>query len=279
MFYLINKEKGISSFKTIKNFANLNNIKKIGHTGTLDPLAQGLLLIATDEDTAFIEYIDKKNKTYVVKMQLGFSSPTYDTEAEITNHGCDHNHTKEEIITTIENNFLGTFFQIPPVFSAKKVNGKRSYEIAKQNINFQLKPQKVSVDSYKFIDYDKNNIITLEFTVSRGTYIRSLVVDIAKVMNCHAVMTFLDRTKIGDLSSDKSFQEIYWNELLFFPILDLDKEKTENIFNGKVVEFITKNNFYMMTYKSVPFGFCDVIDNKIKSKKIIGNKLIKLLND
>ena len=83
MFYLLNKEKGLSSFKAIRKFAKENNIKKIGHTGTLDPLATGLLLVATDEDTKLIEYVDKGYKTYIATMQLGVTSDTYDSEGEV----------------------------------------------------------------------------------------------------------------------------------------------------------------------------------------------------
>ncbi|TRM91293.1 tRNA pseudouridine(55) synthase TruB, partial [Sulfolobus sp. A20-N-G8] len=179
MIKLLYKPTNITSFKFIKNYARENNITKIGHTGTLDPLASGLMLIATDEDTKFIPYIDTQDKEYIVKLKFGFISDTYDIEGEIEEFS-QNKVTLKQIEEQLKI-LVAKEEQLPPVFSAKKVNGQRSYDLARQNKFLDLKPIKIKVLEYNILNFDHSQqTLELQFRVSRGTYIRTLVHDLGQ---------------------------------------------------------------------------------------------------
>lgn len=197
MFVIINKRKGVSSFKAIKEFAKDNNIKKIGHSGTLDPLATGLLFLATDEDTKLLEFADKGFKTYVATLEFGKTSNTYDVEGLVEVVSDPDIPQKENIIKILNNFFIGRIDQIPPIFSAKKINGKKAYELALKNQNVILKPTTIEVSDIEILEY---NYPFLKFTlsVSKGTYIRSIIHDLGQKLNCGAIMVDLERTKLDN---------------------------------------------------------------------------------
>jgi tRNA pseudouridine synthase B len=144
MFYAINKPKNISSFNEIKKFANENNIKKIGHCGTLDPLASGLLIVATNEHTKLIDYIYSSYKCYKVSVKLHFSSPSYDEGSEVLKLKNNQILTKKMLLEALKL-LQTTKTQIPPIFSAKKINGIRAYEYARKNKEINLKSINIDI--------------------------------------------------------------------------------------------------------------------------------------
>ena len=271
MFYLLDKPKGISSFVAIKKFAKENNITKVGHTGTLDPLASGLLLVATDEDTKLIEYVDKGFKSYRATMELGKVSNTYDIDGIIQ-------ETKIEIptkkkIEEVLKKFKGNQDQIPPIFSAKKVNGKRAYDLARIGKEVKLKASKIEIKNIKNINF-KLNQVTFEVIVSRGTYIRSLIHDVGTKLGCGAIMTDLRRTHIGSLSEKDINKSISISSLLSLP--KIRSNDMQEIFNGKVVYVPESDGTYALEYKNDIFGIVKVKKNELKVVKLIGNKFKKV---
>ncbi|QJB71069.1 tRNA pseudouridine(55) synthase TruB [Mycoplasma sp. 1654_15] len=280
MIKLLYKPTNITSFKFIKNYARENNIKKIGHTGTLDPLASGLMLIATDEDTKFIPYIDTKDKEYIVKLKFGFISDTYDIEGKIEKFSKNKVSLKQieeqlKILVAKEE-------QIPPVFSAKKVNGLRSYDLARQSKFLDLKPIKIKVFAYKILNFDYDTqTLKLQFIVSRGTYIRTLAHDLGQMLKIGAIMVELTRTKINFLDSSFLNQDLNVLDLIHLIQTKIDKFQLQQLIQGKVVSF-DKNyedqeeTLLVIQNQAVGIG---TIKNKIlKSKKLFGNKIKIILN-
>ncbi|EFF41172.1 tRNA pseudouridine(55) synthase TruB [Mycoplasmopsis alligatoris] len=209
MFYLINKTKGNSSRKEVDLFSKKLNHVKMGHSGTLDPLATGLLLIATQEDTKLLQYITFKNKKYYVHGKFGYATSTYDVEGEVT-FTSNNMVTEEDFLSNVKK--LSTLkTQIPPKFSAKKINGKRAYELARnENFDFEIKAQNIEIFDYKVVYFDyQNQTFGIEFNVSEGTYIRSLIYDLGLMSNSYATMTDLVRTGIGVLDISELKQEEY----------------------------------------------------------------------
>ncbi|MCP4336308.1 MAG: tRNA pseudouridine(55) synthase TruB [Mycoplasma sp.] len=269
MFLLLDKKKGISSFKTINQYAKDNNIKKIGHTGTLDPLATGLLLVATNEDTKLIDYIDKGTKKYVATMKLGFISDTYDIDGEIQKFS--KNIPSPEIIKKILLSMEGEQYQKPPQFSAKKVNGKRAYKLARKGLKVELKKIKVKLSNIKIISII-NEFVKFEVIVSRGTYIRSIIHNFGKIAKCGAIMTELRRTSIGSLT-EKQIGIIDISPLLTLPTINLVKEQINSLIKGNII----KNNTNVKGKNIIKVNgvICGIgyFSETIKTIKIFGNKV------
>ncbi|WP_416738138.1 tRNA pseudouridine(55) synthase TruB [Mycoplasmopsis meleagridis] len=281
MFYLLKKNKNISSFKTIRNFALTNNIKKIGHTGTLDPFAKGLLLVATDEDTKLISYIENKDKTYIAEVKFGYQTDTYDVEGKIIN--TSNILIKEENLTQIITWLKDQVDQIPPIYSAKKINGYKAYELARQNKTFSLKKQSIKIYDAKILSFDFiNQLLKIEITVSNGTYIRSLFNDCAIFFNTFAYLENLERITISKLNisllKNNDFVKINDGLLFTKSKIYLSKENISKLKNGLelINEQKLENNEYLLvdiSNKNEILGIIEVDNNKIRSKKLFGNKL------
>ncbi|AWX69739.1 tRNA pseudouridine synthase B [[Mycoplasma] anseris] len=212
MFYKINKKRGISSFQAIKLFAKKHQIQKIGHAGTLDPLAEGLLIVATDYDTKMLSFIANENKEYFVKATLHKYSASYDEGEEIFE--LDRPKITKEMLLSAINEIKLTTSQIPPVFSAKKINGIRSYKLARENKEISLKPIKIKINNLELVDFDyENQIFSIVANVSKGTYIRSLIHDIGVKLKTDALVNLLKRTKIGNIFLNQEFENEQITEL------------------------------------------------------------------
>lgn len=197
MFLIIDKPKGWTSHDVVAKMRNRLGEKKIGHMGTLDPLATGVLVLAVGRDSTkkIVEYM-KADKDYQVEMELGKTSDTYDSAGKIELVEFDLSRLSEaEIIKAIES-FWGKSMQTPPAFSAKKIKGKRAYELARKGEKVELKPVEVFMQGS---DIELSMpILRFKVTVSSGTYVRSLVHDIGKVLGCGAIMVNLRRTRVGN---------------------------------------------------------------------------------
>lgn len=270
MFYLLDKPKAITSFSAIKEFAKENNISKVGHTGTLDPLASGLLLIATDEDTKLIEYVDKGFKTYRATMELGKVSNTYDIDGVIQE--VKKEIPIEEEIDKVLLDFVGVQEQMPPAFSAKKINGKKAYDLAREGKEVKLQTAKVEIKSIKNINHDLDQV-TFDVIVSRGTYIRSLIHDVGNKLGCGAIMTDLRRTKIGHLSEKDVNKKVLINSLI--SLKTIKSKFMKEIIDGKEVFAQENDGTYALEYNDDIFGVVKIENNKLKGVKLIGNKFRK----
>lgn len=205
-FQVVNKIRWI-----IKNTFGLKKIK-VGHAGTLDPLASGLLILCTGKMTKQIEQFMGQEKEYVGTFSLGATTPSYDLETEI-NQYFPTEHIDKELLENTLSQFTGTFDQKPPVFSALKKEGKRLYEFAREGLNIDIPSRKVTIRNFE-ITQIKFPEIDFKVNCSKGTYIRSLVHDYGKSINSGAYLSALRRTKIGEFSVENAMQMEDFEKLL-----------------------------------------------------------------
>lgn len=172
---------------------------KVGHTGTLDPLATGVVIICTGKKTKLIEQLQYDVKEYVATLQLGATTPSYDLEKDIdATYPTDH-ITRSLIDKTIPE-FLGEQWQVPPIFSAVQINGKRAYEFARKGESVELKPKLLVIDEIEVLSFDETSMqLTLRIVCSKGTYIRALARDIGERLHSGAHLIALRRTRVGDI--------------------------------------------------------------------------------
>ncbi len=216
---LIDKPLGWTSFDVVNSLryfiCKTNNIKKlkVGHAGTLDPMATGLLIICTGKMTKQIDRFQGLDKVYVGQMSLGATTPSYDKETE-PDRQFDIAHLDINMLKAKSRLLLGEIDQIPPLYSAIKVNGERAYKLARKKEDVKLKPRKVTIYQFDILNYNPPNA---EFYVkcSKGTYIRSLIRDFGESLNNGAYLTALKRTQIGEYSlSDARSPESFKEEVL-----------------------------------------------------------------
>lgn len=206
--FLIDKPLDWTSFDVVNkirwNIRKAYNIKKIkvGHAGTLDPKATGLLIICTGKLTKKIDEIQAKSKVYTGTFKLGVTTPTYDTESE-ENESFPTAHIDAELIQKSIQKFIGDIEQLPPAHSAVKVDGKRLYELARAGKEVKLKPRQISIYDFKIT---KTELPYLDFEVhcGKGTYIRSLAHDFGRELNSGAYLTTLRRTQVGEFSVENA---------------------------------------------------------------------------
>lgn len=189
------KEKGISSFGVVSEIRKICKIKKVGHTGTLDPEATGVLPICIGKSTKLVDYITNGNKEYIAKMKLGITTDTYDMEGNILSE--NKNIPSKEIIENVILSFKGESLQEPPMYSAIKKNGKRLYELAREGIVIEREKRPINVYEIEILSIEKD-LIEFRILVSKGTYIRSICNDIGIKLNCGGVMVDLKRTKTSN---------------------------------------------------------------------------------
>jgi tRNA pseudouridine55 synthase len=217
---LIDKPVDWSSFDMVKKVRNMISKKigvkklKVGHAGTLDPLATGLMIICTGKATKEIEKYQGLEKEYIATLHLGKSSPSCDLETEV-DQSFPTEHITLDLINRVLQDFKGENLQVPPVFSAKRVGGRRAYDFARKGEELAMRPQLVNIGELEIIDF-KIPELTLKIQCSKGTYIRALARDIGKALDSGAYLASLRRTKIGQFSVDealvlKKFEEILIN--------------------------------------------------------------------
>ena len=204
---LIDKPVEWTSFDVVRKIRNLIKIKKVGHAGTLDPLATGLLIVCTGRFTKKINEYMAQEKEYTGILTLGATTPTYDLESEPRNFK-DLTVISEELIANATKQFIGAIMQVPPAHSAIKIGGKRVYELARQGKEVVIEPRKITIMQF---DIEKIEMPVVHFRVicSTGTYIRSLAHDFGAALGCGAYLSGLCRTRIGayKLEDAKSIQE------------------------------------------------------------------------
>lgn len=195
---VINKPKDWTSFDVVAKIRNKLNVKKVGHTGTLDPQATGVLILCVGKATQLVQKLTGLDKEYICEITFGATSATDDVEGEIK----EVEGASEVPLTIIENilkEFTGTFDQIPPNFSAKKIGGKRAYKLARQGEDVKLEPVQVTVRTMELLDY-KWPKLKIKINCSKGFYVRSLARDIGKKLGIGGYLSALERTKVGHFS-------------------------------------------------------------------------------
>lgn len=196
------KEKNMTSRDVVNIISKHLHTKKVGHTGTLDPLATGVLIVCTNHDTKLVDILTSKNKEYIATMRLGIQTDTGDITGNIIKRA-SYKVTKDQIIKVL-NNFLGSSTQTVPIYSAVKINGKKLYEYARNGEEVTLPTREINISSIELLDYH-DDLIKFKVTVSKGTYIRSLIEDIGKTLQTVATMEDLVRTKQGNYKIEDSY--------------------------------------------------------------------------
>ncbi len=277
-FLVVNKPKDLTSHRVVEKVRELlPKGVKVGHTGTLDPLATGVLILAIGKATRLSQYLIKKDKCYVVKGRFGLTSNTYDVDGEVKEVKC-REIGKEEFTEALKD-FKGEIAQVPPPFSAVRVKGKRAYELARQGKEVELPKRRVKIYLLELLEFNYPSF-TLKVCCSSGTYIRSLVHDIVKKLNCSAVVEELKRTKVGKIGIEKAttLEEIREKgvekfllkpqEVLDFPILEIEDE--EEFKQGKRITVKGKEEGLYSVVKGGKFlGVGEVREGKLLPRKVL----------
>ena len=286
---LIDKPLGLSSNQALSKIKFLFSPKKVGHTGTLDPMATGLLPICLGEATKFSSYLLNADKTYVGLIRLGYKSSTGDKEGEIIKQEFDKIPSKSEVKRILKN-FIGPIDQLPPMFSALKHKGKPLYLYAREGINIPRPKRKIVIHEIELLDYQGDEL-RLKIKCSKGTYIRTLAEDIGDKLNVGAYLLELNRTGIGSLSIDSAvkieqIEEIKEQErvklllpvdelLSSFQKLILNCNDTTAIKDGKIIDQSGKTpgfyRLYEVKNEFIGLGEIDKI-GKLKAKRLISLK-------
>lgn len=280
-FLNIYKPKGMTSFDVVARLRRVTKIKQIGHTGTLDPFAVGVLPICIGKSTRLIEYLDD-DKEYLATVQFGKDTDTYDLDGTVTNT-YDKKITQEDLISILDD-FRGEIEQLPPIYSAIKVNGKKLYEYARNGEEVEIKPRKVFISKLELenFDFEKQEAKIL-VGCSKGTYIRSIAYDIGQKLNCGGYLTALERTKAGLFNREHSIplenfgevSDVMTNlvnplDVLSLPKVELNDVEKERVNHGMAIynRGFKNSDVVILVYGGRIHAIGMVKDNQILVKKV-----------
>ena len=253
----VNKPQGWTSFDVVNKIKHIIYQKglKIGHLGTLDPMAIGVLLVTVGKATKLFDLMQQKSKTYLATFEFGYETDTLDATGTKVSESL--NLPTRQQIEEILPSFIGQIEQMPPKYSAKSINGKRAYDLARANQQFDLKPCKVNIYDLDIIDFSKN-CLTLKVVCGSGTYIRAIGRDIAEKLETFATMTSLIRTDIDNFNIKSCVDIQSINEqniaknmfkiknVLSQPVLKLEQTETGKILNGQSVKIEKDDGLYQL---------------------------------
>lgn len=276
-FINVNKPQGISSAGVVGRIKHNFKLDKIGHMGTLDPLACGVLPIAVGKATRLFDYFLNKQKTYIVEAEFGYETPSLDLGTEVEKNTTIIPLYKEICDTTSK--FLGVIKQLPPIYSAKNINGEKAYNLARKGQNVQLKPVDVEIFKFKCLEDLGKNKFKFLIQCSSGTYVRSLIRDLAYNLNSLATVTFLQRAKTGVFDINNS---VYLDDLLKsnindyivpiekvfsnYKIIDVNETDFFKLKNGLTIDSSVDDKNIFIRYKTSILGIADAINGKLKLK-------------
>lgn len=283
-FININKPGGMTSHDVVSKLRKISKIKQIGHTGTLDPMATGVLPVAIGKASRLIEFLTE-DKGYIAKLQFGKISDTYDIEGAVENYS-DKKVTQQQVQAGLQK-FSGKIEQIPPVYSAVHYKGKRLYELARQGqIPEDIPSRTVFINVLKLLEFnEEEQTALLKIECSKGTYIRSIINDLGMELGCGAVMTKLKRTKSGlftidnaialDMLTDREDVEKYLInpvEVLSYKCYELTEFEYQKIIHGQ--SLLTKqfddNEYVLLVFDN---NLCAISQKDDKSQKLITKKV------
>ena len=274
---IIDKPEGITSHDVVAKVRKALHTKKVGHTGTLDPLATGVLVVCVEKATKLVQYLTCENKTYEVQMKLGIKSDTGDITGNVIE--TDDNISEKlnalnlEKIHEILNTFLGAQKQVPPMYSAIKVNGKKLYEYAREGVEIEREERDIEIYSIENVSFE-NDILKYTVSCSKGTYVRSLCEDIAKKLGTCGTMTALRRTVTGEFEIKDSIQieeiseeKIISMEKLFDKKIDVSNNM-KKLINGEEIKVDLEDGLYNL-YSDEYVGIGKVTSKKLKREIIL----------
>ena len=283
-FININKPGGMTSHDVVSKLRKISKIKQIGHTGTLDPMATGVLPVAIGKASRLIEFLTE-DKGYIAKLQFGKISDTYDIEGAVENYS-DKKVTQQQVQAGLQK-FRGKIEQIPPVYSAVHYKGKRLYELARQGqIPEDIPSRTVFINVLELLEFnEEEQTALLKIECTKGTYIRSIINDLGMELGCGAVMTELKRTKSGlftidnaialDMLTDREDVEKYLInpvEVLSYKCYELTEFEYQKIIHGQ--SLLTKqfddNEYVLLVFDN---NLCAISQKDDKSQKLITKKV------
>lgn len=286
MFGFLNvyKPKGITSHDVVSALRRITKVKQIGHTGTLDPFAEGVLPICIGKATRLIEYLDD-DKAYTGTIQLGSSTTTYDLEGEEVNFS-DKKVTLNEIEAALDK-FRGEIDQLPPIYSAIKVNGKKLYEYAREGKEVKIEPRRVNISKLEILEYDETNRrLTLHIECSKGTYIRSIAHDLGTELTTFGHLVKLVRVKAGmfEVNNAVSLEHIQTKEdvekFLIAPLTklnymtyELNKNELVKVSNGTAImpsKELPENSLILLTSQERLIAAAKMTKGLLKCLKVLG---------
>lgn len=254
---VVNKERDYTSRDVVNILCKKFGIKRIGHTGTLDPIATGVLVVCIGKYTKLVSKITSEDKEYVATIKLGIKTDTLDITGNVLEKSDKQSVDSEILINTLYS-FIGTYMQEVPAYSAVKINGKKLYEYARNDIDVVLPKREVSIKKIELLE-NKGEIIKFRVVVSKGTYIRSLIQDICNALGVLGTMESLSRTRQGNFTMDSAYslQQIENNDyklltvedVFDYPIYILSDEEYWKVSNGVSLEINATNEFLLMKYK------------------------------
>ena len=275
---VVNKPKGITSFDVIRKLKKILKTKKIGHTGTLDPLATGVMLMCVGKATKLASDLEAKDKVYIADFDIGYATDTYDIEGKkIAENIIDV--SKEDLEQSIKK-FIGNIKQVPPMYSAIKIDGNKLYHLARKGIEVERPERDVTIEYINLLDF-KDNKAKIETKVSKGCYIRSLIYDIGQDLATYATMTTLQRKQVGDYSLETSYtleqiEEMVLNndfkflktieEIFSYDKYSLQTEKELTLYkNGNTVKIkeSLENKKYRIYFQNEFIGLANVENNNL----------------
>ena len=278
---VVDKPIGITSFDVIRVLRRNLKERRIGHTGTLDPLATGILVICVGKATKLAQDIEGYEKEYVADLELGFKTDTYDIEGKVLDKVDKFDISYENFEKTLET-FKGDIKQVPPMYSAIKVDGKKLYELAREGVEIERKARDVSIKNLETISFDGVKA-KIDCTVSKGTYIRSLIYDLGEKLGTFATMTGLRRTRVGEedlvraftletiekMVSENDFSFLVSIEDYFkFPKVDIEDENDLKLFvNGQRCKKRINEGKYRVYSKNNFIGLGEVTKGLLKGYK------------
>ena len=282
---VINKPIGCTSYNIVYRVKKIFK-EKVGHTGTLDPLATGVLPILIGKGTKLSNYLIEHDKEYIATLKLGKKTDTLDAEGEvIEEREVDDNIFNKDKIDEVLNKFIGKIEQIPPLYSAIKVNGKKLYEYARNGQNVEVKPRQVEIYKINLLNIDKEQKeIKFKVNCSKGTYIRTLCLDIAEKLGSIGYMSSLQRTRVGrfkiedaitidELEKNEQNNEFLNKNLISIEDIFIDKEvinldDTKSFLNGVKIKIKKEDGIYRI-YNNNNFMGTGIIENNLLKRDLI----------
>ena len=275
---VVNKPKGITSFDVIRKLKKILKTKKIGHTGTLDPLATGVMLMCVGKVTKLASDLEAKDKVYIADFDIGYATDTYDIEGKKIAENIIE-VSKENLEQSIKK-FIGNIKQVPPMYSAIKIDGNKLYNLARKGIEVERPERDVTIEYINLLDF-KDNKAKIETKVSKGCYIRSLIFDIGQDLGTYATMTALQRKQVGDYSLENSYsleqiEEMVLNndfkflktieEIFSYDKYSLQTEKELTLYkNGNTVKIKEnlENKKYRIYFQDEFIGLANIENNNL----------------
>lgn len=233
---LIDKKEGVTSYDAVMLAKRIFHTRKVGHCGTLDPFASGLLIIGINQATKVMTFLEHDYKEYLATIKLGTSTDTYDITGKVINESVINKVNEEQILEVLES-FKGEIKQIPPIYSSIHIDGKKAYEYARNNQEVTLPEREVTILDLKLLSFDEESI-SIYVKCSRGTYIRTLGVDIAKKLNNDGCLSSLRRISIGGIKVENanSYKELEEHNVRFIDIKDALRYKKLYINDPRILK-------------------------------------------